>query len=98
MKESSKDEKKFIIDKTSVYGYKKSFRNDLKRGSKVSRFQTKLDYDKLKLHLAKRAESPMLKFDYRSGVIGDHCIKELAKAIRTTNRIQRLEITCLQFD
>ncbi len=30
IKESSKNEKKFIIDKISVYSYKKSFRNNFK--------------------------------------------------------------------
>ncbi len=33
-----------------------------------------------------------------SGMIDDSDMKKLAKAIKTTNRIQRLEITCLQFD
>ncbi len=98
MKENSKSEKKFIIDKSPVYGYKKSFRNGLKRGSKVSRYQMKLDISKFKLHLTKRSESLMFKFDYRSGIIDDDDMKKLAKAMRTTNRIQRLEISCFQFD
>jgi len=51
--------------------------------------------------LAKRAESLMFKFDARSTIIysdNDDDMEILAKAIRTTNRIQQLEINCLEFD
>ena len=103
-KENSSHKKKFIIDRNPVYGYKKFFKNDLKGISKVYRYQTKLDYNKFEPHLAKRVESRMFKVEELdedcedSGMIDDSDMKKLAKAIKTTNRIQRLEITCLQFD
>ena len=43
----------------------------------------------------------MFKFDARSTIIysdNDDDMEILAKAIRTTNRIQQLEINCLEFD
>jgi len=33
-----------------------------------------------------------------SGMVDDYHMKKLARTIKTTNRIQQLEITCLQFD